>query len=150
MDNYSCYHLLGLNEDATIQEIKAAYRRLALKYHPDKNISKKDVEKFKMITEAYHLLRADCTALKPKLTKTSTNAYGGGSRTIHRDDLAHETRKYEQVLWKYCAKISNNAALKIYHSVHARCNRVSSLLDTYVYKPFVKKGPQNLKSKLKL
>lgn len=149
MDNLSCYHLLGLNEDATIQEIKAAYRRLALKYHPDKNISKKDVEKFKMITDAYHLLRADYASLKPKLTKTSTNGNNVGS-TIYRDDLIHEIRKYEQVLWKYYEKISNNTASNLYHSVHARCNRVSFLLDTHVYKPFVKKGSQNLKSKLRL
>ena len=40
-----------------MEEIKASYRRLALKYHPDKNTSKKDDEKFKLVTEAYRALR---------------------------------------------------------------------------------------------
>ena len=38
-------------------QIRNAYRRLALEYHPDKNISSKDGMKFKLITEAYQTLR---------------------------------------------------------------------------------------------
>ena len=51
------YQILGLADGASMQEIKDAYRRLALKYHPDKNGSKKDIEKFKQVTEAYRVLR---------------------------------------------------------------------------------------------
>lgn len=40
-----------------MSEIRNAYRRLALEYHPDKNISSKDGMKFKLITEAYQTLR---------------------------------------------------------------------------------------------
>lgn len=40
-----------------MHEIRNAYRRLALEYHPDKNISSKDGMKFKLITEAYQTLR---------------------------------------------------------------------------------------------
>jgi DnaJ domain len=49
--------LLGLKEDATINEIKDAYRRLVLEHHPDKNSASKDDIKFKMIVAAYHTLR---------------------------------------------------------------------------------------------
>jgi len=51
------YKILGVPRDAGIEEIKSAYRRLAMKYHPDRNPGDKDAEeKFKEITEAYEVL----------------------------------------------------------------------------------------------
>ncbi|MGX7458793.1 DnaJ C-terminal domain-containing protein [Candidatus Vidania fulgoroideorum] len=47
------YKVLGLNENSSLQEVKKAYRRLAMKYHPDRNPGKKSEEKFKEIKEAY-------------------------------------------------------------------------------------------------
>lgn len=52
------YKILGLSRNATEEEIKKAYRQLAVKYHPDKNKGdKKMEEKFKEITEAYENLK---------------------------------------------------------------------------------------------
>ena len=50
------YETLGIGKNATQSEIKTAYRKLALKWHPDKNKSKEAVEKFKKINEAYEVL----------------------------------------------------------------------------------------------
>jgi len=51
------YEILGVRRDATEQEIKQAYRRLARKYHPDVNPGDKAAEaKFKEINEAYEVL----------------------------------------------------------------------------------------------
>lgn len=55
-DNQDYYSLLGVSKNATPQELKSAYRKLALQYHPDRNKSKEAEDKFKQINEAYEVL----------------------------------------------------------------------------------------------
>lgn len=50
------YAILGVYREASNETIRKAYRRLALKYHPDRNRSADAEEKFKQITEAYSTL----------------------------------------------------------------------------------------------
>ena len=51
------YEVLGVNRDASDDDIKKAYRKLAMKYHPDRNPDSKDAEeKFKEIKAAYEIL----------------------------------------------------------------------------------------------
>ncbi|MBR5050718.1 MAG: DnaJ domain-containing protein, partial [Desulfovibrio sp.] len=52
------YEVLGVGKDASDDDIKKAYRKLAFKYHPDRNPGDKEAEaKFKEAAEAYDVLR---------------------------------------------------------------------------------------------
>ena len=51
------YEVLGVSKSATPEELKIAFKRLAIKYHPDKNPGNKEAEdKFKEAAEAYEVL----------------------------------------------------------------------------------------------
>ncbi|CAH2076087.1 unnamed protein product, partial [Iphiclides podalirius] len=51
------YEILGVSKQATTQEIRQAYKKLAIKYHPDKNSNEEEQEKFIKMTEAYETLK---------------------------------------------------------------------------------------------
>lgn len=60
MEYKDYYKILGVKKDASKDEIKKAFRKLALKYHPDKNKGDKNAEeRFKEINEAYEVLSDD-------------------------------------------------------------------------------------------
>jgi len=59
MNKPNYYEILDISTDATKEEIKKAYRKLALQYHPDKNKSPDAHERFIEINEAYLLLYDD-------------------------------------------------------------------------------------------
>lgn len=54
--NRDFYEVLGVSKSASADEIKRAYRKQALQYHPDRNKSKEAAEKFKEVSSAYEVL----------------------------------------------------------------------------------------------
>lgn len=57
--NMDYYQVLGVKKTANKDEIKKAYHKLALKYHPDKNTDKNTDQKFRSVNEAYETLKDD-------------------------------------------------------------------------------------------
>ncbi len=74
------YKLLGVERNADAAEIKKAYRKLAVKYHPDKNSGDAEAEKkFKEISSAYDVLKdADKRAAYDRYGEDAFNGMGGG------------------------------------------------------------------------
>src|SRR5256714_12576435 len=81
------YHVLGVVRSASDDEIKKAYRKLAMQYHPDRNNGSKEAEeKFKAITEAYDVLRdPNKRALYDRYGEAGLRGGAGG---FHHVDLS--------------------------------------------------------------
>ena len=72
MNASQAYDTLNVDATASIEEIKDAYRKLALELHPDKNKIDEDDKKFKKVTEAYHLLKKEYKEYTPLKEKSHT------------------------------------------------------------------------------
>ncbi|XP_036987795.2 dnaJ homolog subfamily B member 6 [Artibeus jamaicensis] len=81
------YEVLGVQRHASAEDIKKAYRKLALKWHPDKNPDNKEEaeRKFKQVAEAYEVLSdAKKRDIYDKYGKEGLNGGGGGSHFDNR------------------------------------------------------------------
>jgi uncharacterized membrane protein YsdA (DUF1294 family) len=83
------YAILGVPRNATPEQIKEAYRRLAKEYHPDRNPSPEAEERFKLINEAYQVLsdpakRAEYDALYDAKTSRASAHEATGKEEIGR------------------------------------------------------------------
>jgi uncharacterized membrane protein YsdA (DUF1294 family) len=99
------YAILGVPRNATPEEIKEAYRRLAKMYHPDKNPSPEAEERFKLINEAYQVLsdpakRAEYDALYDMLMSRASAPTGPGAREPHAAGYGFRFR-IQEVLVKH-------------------------------------------------
>ena len=80
------YALLGVAREASEAEIKKAYRKLAMEYHPDRNTAPEAEAKFKEITEAYEVLRdPQKRAAYDRYGKAGVGGAGGGFGFHHVD-----------------------------------------------------------------
>jgi len=83
------YEVLGVSRNATQEEIKKAYRKLALKYHPDQNPGNKEAEeKFKEITEAYSVLSdEEKKSMYDRYGHEGLNGFQGGTSGVDFNDI---------------------------------------------------------------
>lgn len=107
MNTYQALKALNVKSDSSMDDIKLAYRKLALEFHPDKNTSEKEGSEFKKITEAYNYLKknhTDDTDIQERFTnsdnktnfkrKPQWGAPPGGK--IPEEDWSRYTREFEE------------------------------------------------------
>ena len=84
------YQVLGLERSANDDDIKQAYRKLALKFHPDKNGgAKESEEQFKLVTEAYDVLKdPQKRAAYDRYGEAGLRGAGAGGGGFHHVDLS--------------------------------------------------------------
>lgn len=75
MNDYQAYQALKLNSNASFEDVKYAYRKLALELHPDKNSSERDGSKFKSVTAAYHVLKNNYKKNNSSITNNSNGKH---------------------------------------------------------------------------
>ncbi|HMQ00666.1 MAG TPA: DnaJ domain-containing protein, partial [Cyclobacteriaceae bacterium] len=88
MSKRDYYEILGVDRNASADEIKKAYRKIAIQYHPDKNPDNKEAEeKFKEAAEAYEVLsNAEKRAQYDRFGHARGNGgFGGGGMSM--DDI---------------------------------------------------------------
>jgi curved DNA-binding protein CbpA len=91
------YRILNVNRDASAQDIKKAFRRLALQYHPDRNPenAREAGEKFKEINEAYEVLGDEKSRWQYNRLASLPNY---PRRTMPLDDIFSEDMEADDVL----------------------------------------------------
>ncbi len=89
MTEFDYYEILEVSKDCNGTELKKSYRKLAMKYHPDRNPDDKEAEdKFKQINEAYQALsNEEKRAIYDRYGKEGLNRQGGGRPSGGMDDM---------------------------------------------------------------
>ena len=101
------YKILGVDRKATKEEIKRAYRKLALKYHPDRNKEPNAEEKFKEIVEGYTIL-CDERKRKEYDSKINEKRYGEFLKEMDFSDLFYEIdpeKNFDTLFKKFFGKV---------------------------------------------
>ena len=84
MTDKNYYNILNINKDASYDDIKKAYYKLALKYHPDKNKDDNAEEKFKEISEAYEILSDENKRLSYDNNNLNINTFSNANDIFNK------------------------------------------------------------------
>lgn len=102
--NKQYYDILNIQQGASEEEIKKAYKKLALKFHPDRNKSPDATEKFKEISEAYQILTEKNNS--PMSNLDNFNNYK--NNFVKPEDLFKHFFKNHDFSWIFDNKFDDN------------------------------------------
>ena len=110
MNSSQAYKTLEIESNTDFEEVKYAYRKLALQYHPDKNKDSEIEKRFKIITEAYHFLKNQnkhSTRQKPeKPREESDYTQTNQNSTREQNGEKMEKEKHPKLIGESTQKIS--------------------------------------------
>ena len=100
--------VLMIESDVTFDDVRYAYRKLALEFHPDKNVKEKNGEKFKIVSEAYHYLKKQHKLKNSKYQNTRKSEHNSSQQKNHynkqnpEEDWSKFTKGFEtnQEFWQ--------------------------------------------------
>ena len=96
MNTKQARQILLLKEDPTYEEIRYAYRKLALELHPDKNEKESDGKKFKLITEAYYFLKIQYNSSNSHNRKSSTKYQENENPSDQKKNFYRENERFRK------------------------------------------------------
>ena len=102
------YHILNISSDATEQQVKDAYRKLAKRYHPDVSKEADAADKFIAITEAYETILDGTSQFQELYDAFGTQTSSQGPPPV--TDPQERARRYAQA--KYEEFVKNNTTFK--------------------------------------
>jgi len=100
MNTRDCYRILGLKSGVSLAEVKAAYRRLAMRYHPDINIEDQQAQiKFIEVTEAYKFLLSakefsQASGQSNHFCTTPTSSQAHSQSRVKQPEASHSSNSY--------------------------------------------------------
>ncbi len=110
------YEMLGVSKDASQAEIKKAYRKLAMKYHPDRNDSEEASEHFKKLNQAYEVLsdpKKRSEYDNPPRSPFDSMGFGGGFNDIFEEMFGFGNRRQKQQNRKPPPQKGSNRGIEI-------------------------------------
>lgn len=112
------YEILGINKNATDKEIRAAYKKLAIKYHPDRNPGDKEAEeKFKEVAEAYEVLKDEQKRKNYDTFGSATGSVGGGFDMNNMSDIFSKFGNHfnmDDIFSTFGSRFSHSGKNKLY------------------------------------
>ena len=133
------YAVLGISEDSEATKINAAYRKLALQCHPDRNRSKEAVDKFNKVAEAFETLSNPNKRKKYDQIRRKNGVGSSGGTTVLRFTSNNANDMFEKIFGQTDIEdIIKNASSKVNVVHHAPARRTLKPKLKPVLKPVLK------------
>lgn len=127
LDSRGYYAILGVSEEATHHDLKKAYRRLARKYHPDRNNSSHAEITIKKINAAFEILSDD--ERRREYDKTGK---AGADREESHYDIQHEVKNTHRIYSVHNSKTTNRDIFDNQYTQARKHTQVQSKVSTFL------------------